>query len=147
MTEAAAAEEPAPQAEPSAPALTVDPQTLPPHTLNADQAQAVHGRLADVDADYAPVGSNQEAQSIPRPEPVEEEPEAPPLDEEGDEPEGDDEPADDGEAEAEAGEAPAVDDMTVSELKAELDQREVEYDQRALKAELQELVTEARAAG
>src|SRR6185312_2776384 len=46
-------------------AAQFDPKDFPPHTLNPDEAQAVHGRLSDVDPAFALPGSDQEAQAGP----------------------------------------------------------------------------------
>jgi HeH/LEM domain len=46
----------------------LDPQDFPPHSMNPAELQAAHGRLADVDPDYAPDGSDQEGAAKARPE-------------------------------------------------------------------------------
>jgi hypothetical protein len=190
--------------ESEAPSATaIDPHNFPPYVLGPDESQAVHGRLADVDADYAPAGSAQAGQAVPRPPAsgslrkgkdgeedhaaaVEAEAEAAKqanidagaagsgddttgrevkvpepdggLEGEDDLPDGDEDEAEaKGEPEAEAepdeeenedeGEEGDEDDpnrLTVPELQAELDQAGVEYEKYARKAELVELVTEAR---
>jgi len=182
----------------AAEATAIDPQNFPPYDLNADQAQAVHGRLADVDATYAPPGSDQAAQAVARPpasggtlregeDDIEAQAEAAKqanidagaagsgddttgrvvkvpepdggLETSEDMPDGESgpeaEPETEGEAEAEQqpaddaaddeGEAEDdVESLTVAELQAELDEKNVEYDKYARKAELVEAVRKVR---
>jgi hypothetical protein len=147
-------------------AFAFDPQDYPPHKLSEDEAAAVGGRLGDVDADYAPDGSDQQAQAAPSPDPANPEGTvAPVFDPEAD-PESSEEAvealeeaeaeeaeiAEEVEAEAEeddeeADEAESPDELTVAELKAELDGAGVEYDKYARKDELVAQVAEARRKG
>jgi hypothetical protein len=144
MSENDTTETPAPEAESesesefrSSNPANLDPQDFPPHTMSDDEKAAVAGRLSDVDADYAPEGSDQAAQSAPRPEATET-PEAEPEEES----EGEESEVTEEEPEAEAEEPQAEDDLvgslTVPELQAELERLGVEYERTDRKAELQQ---------
>jgi hypothetical protein len=126
-----------------------DPQDFPPHKLNDDEAQASAGRLSDVDPDYAPEGSDARARSEER----DLEDTVAPVPDPRDEPEESEEAvealeeaeAEEAEVDAEVEDLEDPEELTIPQLQAELNRRNVEFDKYARKPELVELVTEARA--